>query len=76
MKPEDLKEARFMFGMSAESFAREVGIGDARTVRRWESGESRIPGSIRRLVEIWTDPRCHPDLKPQSNRIYVAEKEL
>jgi len=71
MKPESLKETRLMFGMSAEAFAREVRIGDSRTVRRWESGESKIPGSIVRLVEIWTHPKCHPDLKPKTNKIYL-----
>lgn len=58
MTPADLKATRHALGLSAEGFARAVGAKSGRNVRRWESGERDIPGPVKVLVRIWTDPRC------------------
>jgi DNA-binding transcriptional regulator YiaG len=46
MTPTELKSARHALGLSAEGFARAVGVESGRTVRRWESGERDIPGPV------------------------------
>jgi DNA-binding transcriptional regulator YiaG len=50
MTPAQLKSARHALGLSAEGFARLVGVKSGRTVRRWESGERKIPGPVVRLI--------------------------
>jgi transcriptional regulator with XRE-family HTH domain len=45
MTPADLKAARKALGLSAEGFARLVGVQSGRTVRRWERGDRDIPGT-------------------------------
>ncbi len=52
MVPADLKAARLKLGLSAARFAVEVGVGSGRTVRRWEAGDSPIPGPVERLVNF------------------------
>ena len=64
MSPSELKSARHILGLSAEGFARAVGVESGRTVRRWEAGERDIPGPVVVLLEIWLDPRCPVRLKP------------
>ncbi len=51
MTPSDLKSARHALGLSAEGFARLVRVESGRTVRRWEAGDSDIPGPVAVLVE-------------------------
>ena len=51
MTPAQLKKARHALGLSAEGFARLVGVKSGRTVRRWESGEREIPGPVMKLTE-------------------------
>ena len=51
MTPADLKAARKALGLSAEGFARLVGVQSGRTVRRWERGDRDIPGTVERLLE-------------------------
>lgn len=46
LTPADLKSARRAFGLSAEGFARLVGVESGRTVRRWEAGDRDIPGPV------------------------------
>lgn len=46
MTPFELKQARRALGLSAERFARVVGVESGRTVRRWEKGERDIPGPV------------------------------
>lgn len=46
MTPAELRTARDAFGLSAEGFARLVGVSDGRTVRRWEAGDRAIPGPV------------------------------
>jgi DNA-binding transcriptional regulator YiaG len=46
MTPAELKTARKTLGISAEGFARLVGVASGRTVRRWEDGTQDIPGPV------------------------------
>lgn len=46
MTPAELKAARHALGLSAEGFARLVGVASGRTVRRWEAGGQDIPGPV------------------------------
>jgi transcriptional regulator with XRE-family HTH domain len=46
-----LKKARHALGLSAEGFARLVGVKSGRTVRRWESGEREIPGPVTTFLQ-------------------------
>ena len=50
MQPNELKAARAALGLSAEAFARLVHVESGRTVRRWEAGDSEIPGPVAVLV--------------------------
>jgi DNA-binding transcriptional regulator YiaG len=52
MTPAQLKSARHALGLSAEGFARLVGVKSGRTVRRWESGEREIPGPVMKLTML------------------------
>lgn len=55
MKPnkEDLRKARDELGMSAKQLAKtlRMGKGADRTIRRYESGESPVPGPVSVAVE-------------------------
>ncbi|MDR3720236.1 MAG: hypothetical protein P4L00_01440 [Candidatus Acidoferrales bacterium] len=50
-----LKAARQVLGLSAEGLVAMVRMGDGRTVRRWESGESEIPGPVTVILETALD---------------------
>ena len=50
MTPETLREWRIERGMTQAQLAAAVGVS-ARQVRRWETGENKIP----RLLEIYTE---------------------
>jgi DNA-binding transcriptional regulator YiaG len=50
MTPADFKSARHALGLSAEGFAKLVRVQSGRTVRRWESGDSDIPGPVTVLL--------------------------
>lgn len=50
MTPQELKAARQLLGLSAEGFARLVGVESGRTVRRWEAGDRDIPGPVQVLT--------------------------
>ena len=57
MDGKQLKQARQMFGedMTQLKFAHLLGVkGDYadRTVRRWERGERKVPGSVAVLIEM------------------------
>ena len=76
MTPAELKEARGYLRLSQGGLAKQLGLqskakplNGARTVARWESGESRIPGPVAVLVKLllehlveWPEPspRWHP----------------
>jgi DNA-binding transcriptional regulator YiaG len=51
MTPAQLKKARHALGLSAEGFARLIGVKSGRTVRRWESGERAIPPPVQMLLK-------------------------
>ena len=53
--PGELRAARQILGLSAEGLAMMVRMGDGRTVRRWESGESEIPGPVTVVLETALD---------------------
>jgi DNA-binding transcriptional regulator YiaG len=55
MTPAQLKSARHALGLSAEGFARLVGVKSGRTVRRWESGEREIPGPVGKLTQHYLE---------------------
>ena len=65
MTPSELKIARKDLGLSAQAFARLIGVHDGRTVRRWESGDAPIPGLLplflhmRALLERVFDHASH-----------------
>lgn len=50
MTPSELKKARHKLGLSANAFARLVGVSDGRTVRRWEDGTQDVPGPVMVLL--------------------------
>lgn len=52
MTPDELRVARQALGLSAQGFARLVGIESGRTVRRWEAGERDIPGPLVVLLRV------------------------
>jgi hypothetical protein len=52
---DELKAARHILGLSAEGLVTMVRMGDGRTVRRWESGESEIPGPVTVILETAMD---------------------
>lgn len=55
MKAAEFKAARELHSMTAKEWAREIGLeGECadRTVRRYESGKTRIAGPVARCVEL------------------------
>jgi DNA-binding transcriptional regulator YiaG len=66
MTPAELKDARRKLGLSTAGLARALRLGaqGARTVRRWESGDSGIPGpaqvAIEYMLEACTQARTVP----------------
>ncbi|NDB67349.1 MAG: hypothetical protein EB015_04955 [Methylocystaceae bacterium] len=51
MTADELKSTRHALGLSAEGFVRLVQVESGRTVRRWEAGDSPIPGPVIVLVQ-------------------------
>ena len=54
MTPTELKEARAKLGFSTAGLAKALRLGKAggRTVRRWEAGDSSIPGPAQVAIEM------------------------
>ena len=56
MDAEQFKHARRALGMTQTELAHKVGVKPGkhmdRTVRRWEKGERKVPGSVAALVEM------------------------
>lgn len=54
MTPDQLKEARRKLGFSTAGLAKALRLGKqgARTVRRWEAGDSGIPGPAEVAIEM------------------------
>ena len=55
MDGEQLRQARLMLRLTQAQLALEVGVKPGkhmdRTVRRWEKGERKVPGSVALLIE-------------------------
>jgi DNA-binding transcriptional regulator YiaG len=54
MTPKKLKQVRLFLQLSQTEFAKLIGNKSKeskRTIRRYETGESRIPGAVSMLVE-------------------------
>lgn len=49
--PEDLKAARGVLGLSADSLAKMLRIADGRVIRKWEAGAHEIPGPVIVILE-------------------------
>jgi hypothetical protein len=49
--PEALRTARQALSLSADGLARMLRVEDGRSVRRWEAGESGIPGPVTVILE-------------------------
>lgn len=52
MTPADFKAARHTLNLSTAQLARLFRVSGGRTVRRWESGESAIPGPAQVLINL------------------------
>ena len=56
MDAEQFRQAREVLGMTQTELAHKVGVKPGkhmdRTVRRWEKGERKVPGSVAALVEM------------------------
>lgn len=54
MTPDELKQARRKLGLSTQKLAYALKMGDhgGRTVRRWERGDSAIPGPVAVAIEF------------------------
>lgn len=55
--PSELRSARAALGLGADGFARPVGVGSGRTVRRWQAGERDIRGPVRVLAQALVESR-------------------
>ena len=55
MDAEQFRQAREVLGMTQTELAYRVGVKPGkymdRTVRRWEKGERKVPGSVALLIE-------------------------
>lgn len=51
MTPRELHEAHIKLGLSAAKAAAFFQVSDGKTVRRWWSGESAIPGAVAMLTD-------------------------
>jgi hypothetical protein len=49
--PEALKAARHALDLSADGLARMLRVDDGRSIRRWEAGDSAIPGPVTVVLE-------------------------
>lgn len=67
MTPQDFKAARIELRLSQDEMASDLGVFDGRTVRRWESGERRIPGEIEIVIAYW-----RRDIAEQRPRIVLT----
>jgi DNA-binding transcriptional regulator YiaG len=47
-----IRDARQRFRLSADGFAKLVGVESGRTVRRWEAGTRDVPGPVRVLMRL------------------------
>lgn len=55
MTPAEFKAARHALGLSAEGCAKLLLVQSGRTVRRWEAGDSDVPGPVQVLMTALVD---------------------
>lgn len=62
MTPTELRETRRKLGLSCAKLAEllRLGKGGGRTVRRWERGDSGIPGPVEVALELLLTSRATP----------------
>lgn len=58
MTPDELKKSRNGLGWSQERLGEALGV-EARTVRRWEAGQTRIPKAAQMAVELYAERRLN-----------------
>jgi DNA-binding transcriptional regulator YiaG len=60
MTPDELREARRKLGFSCAALAKALRLGaqGARTVRRWEAGDSQISGPAQVAIEMMLRERA------------------
>jgi DNA-binding transcriptional regulator YiaG len=56
MSPRQFRRALRQLHLSQVQAAQRLGV-NARTVRRWVAGDSRVPESVTLLLEIWVRAR-------------------
>lgn len=59
MTPAELNDAIRTLGLSAEGFARAIGVS-GRAVRRWQAGDRDIPPMLVTLIELLLDNPMQP----------------
>jgi transcriptional regulator with XRE-family HTH domain len=70
--PNDIQALRDRLGMTVADFARLLGV-DARTVRRWESGDARPTGSAEAVMSgIAESLDKDPDFAGELVKVLVA----
>ncbi len=52
MTPAQFRDIRRALGWTQKELASGVGVASARTVRRWELGERKIPEPVARLLRV------------------------
>lgn len=59
-----IREARMALGMTQARLAQVLQLSGngSRTIRRWESGATPVPGPVAILLAIWLD---HASLRPR-----------
>lgn len=56
---ETLNATRRMWKRSVHEFARDLGLSDARKLRRWEDGTEGVPPSVMIVCEYWRRDFTH-----------------
>lgn len=52
MTPEQLKQIRIQMRLTQSGLAKWLYLCNGRTIRAWEAGEAKIPGSVRKCFEL------------------------
>lgn len=52
MTPQELKQIRIQMKLTQSQMAAWLKLSDGRIIRSWESGQSRIPGSVEKCFEL------------------------
>ena len=66
MGPEELRRRRRKLKLTQAQFGRAIGLvsatGDGRTVREWELGNRRIPGTVKILIGLMA---AYPEVREE-----------